>query len=118
MRDVFSKIWNFVDWRTLFSAHLLLRWEDKKLEMRTLIRKLVILPIRFYQLFISPILGPHCRFAPTCSSYAMEAIEVHGVFAGSWMAIKRILRCHPWHPGGYDPVPSKTCCSDHKDGQD
>ncbi len=67
-------------------------------------RKLVIIPIRLYQLFISPMLGRHCRFIPTCSCYAIQAIQVYGVVAGGWMAVKRVLRCHPWHPGGYDPV--------------
>ncbi|MDD3609985.1 MAG: membrane protein insertion efficiency factor YidD [Halothiobacillaceae bacterium] len=73
-------------------------------------------PIRFYQLFISPLLGPRCRFYPSCSNYALEAIEVHGVLKGGWMALKRVLRCHPLHPGGYDPVPGTgeehgcSCC--------
>lgn len=61
--------------------------------------------IRFYQWFISPLLGPNCRFHPTCSSYAMESIEQHGALGGSWLAAKRICRCHPWNAGGYDPVP-------------
>ncbi|MBT1446231.1 membrane protein insertion efficiency factor YidD [Shewanella sp. JM162201] len=63
--------------------------------------------IRGYQIFISPILGPKCRFQPTCSHYAIEAITLHGVIKGSWFAIKRILKCHPLHPGGNDPVPPK-----------
>lgn len=63
--------------------------------------------IRGYQLLISPILGPRCRFNPTCSYYAIEAIRVHGVMKGSWLAGKRILKCHPLHPGGEDPVPNK-----------
>ncbi|VAW45040.1 Membrane protein insertion efficiency factor YidD [hydrothermal vent metagenome] len=61
--------------------------------------------IRFYQLFISPILGPRCRFYPTCSHYTIEAIQQHGVLKGGWLAIKRIVRCHPYNPGGVDPVP-------------
>ncbi|MFN3361540.1 MAG: membrane protein insertion efficiency factor YidD [Pseudanabaenaceae cyanobacterium] len=61
--------------------------------------------IRFYRLFISPLLGPNCRYTPTCSQYALTAIERFGAWRGSWLAIKRILRCHPFHPGGYDPVP-------------
>ena len=60
--------------------------------------------IRFYQLFISPLLGNNCRYYPTCSQYAIEAIEKKGIIKGSWMAVKRICRCHPWHDGGYDPV--------------
>jgi len=70
---------------------------------------LIILLVRFYQLFISPILGPRCRFYPTCSSYTIEAIKTHGVLCGSWLAIKRIGRCHPANPGGVDPVPSCGC---------
>jgi putative membrane protein insertion efficiency factor len=61
--------------------------------------------IRFYQWFMSPLLGPNCRFHPTCSAYALEAVERHGALDGSWMAAKRICRCHPWNDGGYDPVP-------------
>jgi len=67
-------------------------------------RRIAVLPLRFYQLFISPVLGPHCRFQPTCSSYAIEAIESFGIWKGTLMAIRRVSRCHPWHPGGYDPV--------------
>ena len=61
--------------------------------------------IRVYQLFISPIFPASCRYTPTCSAYAVEAIERHGVFRGSWLAAKRIARCHPFRPGGHDPVP-------------
>lgn len=61
--------------------------------------------IRFYQRFISPLTGPSCRFHPTCSNYALEAIQKYGAVKGSWLAAKRIGRCHPFHPGGYDPVP-------------
>lgn len=61
--------------------------------------------IRGYQWAISPLLGPHCRFYPSCSQYAHEAIERHGVARGVWLAIRRVARCHPWHPGGVDPVP-------------
>ncbi|EMI41511.1 membrane protein insertion efficiency factor YidD [Rhodopirellula sp. SWK7] len=59
--------------------------------------------IRGYQIFISPLLGPNCRFTPTCSAYAIGAIRKHGPIRGTWAAIKRISRCHPWNPGGYDP---------------
>lgn len=61
--------------------------------------------IRSYQLLISPLFPATCRYTPTCSSYALTAIERFGPWRGGWMAIKRILRCHPWHAGGYDPVP-------------
>lgn len=61
--------------------------------------------IRFYRYLISPLLGRHCRFTPTCSAYAMQAISLYGAGRGSWMALKRILRCHPLCAGGHDPVP-------------
>lgn len=64
----------------------------------------IIWVIRFYQRFISPLLGNHCRFYPSCSQYAVEAITKYGVLKGGFMAAKRLGRCHPWHPGGYDPV--------------
>lgn len=63
--------------------------------------------IRGYQLLISPVLPPSCRFTPTCSAYAMEAVARHGALAGSWLAVRRICRCHPWNEGGYDPVPER-----------
>ncbi len=61
--------------------------------------------VRAYQLLVSPILGQNCRYLPSCSSYAIEAIETHGPVAGSWLAAKRLCRCHPWGGDGYDPVP-------------
>jgi len=61
--------------------------------------------IKLYQYLLSPWVGSHCRFYPTCSEYAKTAIETHGVLRGSWLAARRLLRCHPWHPGGADPVP-------------
>jgi uncharacterized protein len=67
-------------------------------------KKLLMGLIQGYRLFISPFLLPTCRFQPTCSSYALEAIERFGARRGGWMALHRILRCHPFHPGGYDPV--------------
>ena len=69
--------------------------------MSTLLRGL----IRAYQLTLSPLLGPRCRFYPSCSQYALEAVGQHGALRGSWLALRRLARCHPWHAGGYDPVP-------------
>ncbi|MFA9216755.1 MAG: membrane protein insertion efficiency factor YidD [Sphingomonadaceae bacterium] len=69
--------------------------------MKTVLRLL----LRTYQLTISPLLGPRCRFYPSCSAYAIEALEVHGAAKGSWLALRRVGRCHPWHDGGLDPVP-------------
>ncbi|GAB3492892.1 membrane protein insertion efficiency factor YidD [Nocardiopsis coralliicola] len=72
----------------------------------TLARAL-ILPIRGYQRFISPLFPPVCRFYPSCSAYAVEALQVHGPLRGLWLGIARIARCHPFHPGGLDPVPPR-----------
>lgn len=71
---------------------------------RTMAR-LLILPIRFYQKFISPLTPPSCRYTPTCSQYAVEALRKHGPLKGMYLAVRRILRCHPWGGHGYDPVP-------------
>lgn len=68
-------------------------------------KKTMLAAIRFYRRFISPCFPPRCRYTPTCSQYALEAIEKYGVLKGGWMALRRILRCHPFHKGGYDPVP-------------
>ena len=67
--------------------------------------KILIVLIRAYKLLLSPLVGWHCRFQPTCSSYMIEAIERHGSFRGTWLGLKRISHCHPWHAGGNDPVP-------------
>ena len=72
---------------------------------RLSLRRLAVLPIRLYQWTLSPVLPPSCRYHPTCSAYAIEAVLTHGIFKGSWLALRRILRCHPWSSGGYDPVP-------------
>lgn len=69
------------------------------------LRRMIILPIRLYQRVISPLLPPICRFTPTCSNYAIEAILMHGIIHGSLLTIWRLLRCGPWSKGGYDPVP-------------
>jgi uncharacterized protein len=77
--------------------------------------------IKGYRMFISPLFPPSCRFQPTCSMYAMQAIERFGVIKGSWLGVRRILRCHPFHPGGYDPIPEmrgaqKSCsCGEEKE---
>ena len=69
-------------------------------------RAIVLAPLHLYRRFLSPLKGaPSCRFHPTCSAYAIEAIERHGVFHGGSLAVRRVLKCHPFHPGGYDPVP-------------
>ncbi|HEV8557952.1 MAG TPA: membrane protein insertion efficiency factor YidD [Actinophytocola sp.] len=68
--------------------------------------------VRFYRSWISPVLPPSCRFEPSCSAYALEALTTHGALRGTWLSIRRLLRCGPWHPGGYDPVPPRRNRSD------
>ena len=68
-------------------------------------RGLVVL-LNAYRRFVSPLLGPRCRFYPSCSAYALEAVQLHGALRGSWLAVRRLSRCHPFHPGGLDPVPA------------
>lgn len=67
----------------------------------------IVILIKFYQLAISPWLGKNCRYDPTCSHYTLEALKIHGLIKGGWLAIKRIASCHPWGGDGYDPVPPK-----------
>lgn len=89
--------------------------EPAKLPSR-LLSMLIVGLIRFYQYVISPLLGPRCRFWPSCSYYAIDAVRLHGPLRGTWLASKRILKCHPWHPGGIDPVPSRCNCDENSDG--
>ena len=85
-------------------------------------KKILIALIRLYQMSLSPFLGQHCRFTPSWSHYAIECLQIYGVVKGFWLMIKRLSRCHPWHVGGYDAVPSadfksdlqpapKSCCN-------
>ncbi|TFJ91102.1 membrane protein insertion efficiency factor YidD [Lonepinella koalarum] len=77
--------------------------------------KVLIKLIRVYQIAISPLIGPRCRFVPTCSCYGIEAIKTHGVAKGGWLTLKRILKCHPLNAGGFDPVPPKNDNNNHKE---
>jgi hypothetical protein len=70
-----------------------------------MVSRLLIFLLRLYKRFVSPLLPPACRFEPSCSVYAMNAVAKHGAVKGVYLAVKRLLRCHPFHPGGYDPVP-------------
>jgi putative membrane protein insertion efficiency factor len=69
--------------------------------------RVLLVPVNFYRRWISPVLPPSCRFEPSCSAYAVEALTTHGALRGSWLTVRRLLRCGPWHPGGYDPVPPR-----------
>jgi putative membrane protein insertion efficiency factor len=79
-----------------------------------LLRRAFTFPLRVYQRWISPLKPPMCRFAPTCSQYAVEAIELHGILRGSWYSLGRILRCHPLCKGGFDPVPGSEMARKHE----
>ncbi|MEX5720214.1 membrane protein insertion efficiency factor YidD [Geodermatophilus maliterrae] len=72
------------------------------------VARVLLAAVGFYSRAISPALPPRCRFAPTCSAYAAEAVAVHGAGRGSWLALRRLLKCAPWHPGGFDPVPPRA----------
>lgn len=77
-------------------------------------RWLLVGIIKFYQWFISPLLGPRCRFYPSCSHYTLEAVQTHGALCGTWLGFKRIIRCHPANPGGVDMVPECGCGKPHR----
>lgn len=77
------------------------------MNMKSVVTAALILPIRFYQLAVSPLFPAACRYTPTCSAYAIEALRVHGPMRGLWLALRRISRCHPWGGSGYDPVPPR-----------
>jgi uncharacterized protein len=79
-----------------------------------MIRSIFLGLIRFYQYFISPMMAPACRFYPSCSTYAHDSIKLHGTAKGLYLGIRRILRCHPFHPGGYDPVPTPAVADQRK----
>lgn len=76
--------------------------------IQKIMRRLLVLAIRTYQFVLSPLLPPSCRFEPSCSGYAIEAVERHGVLRGGWLATRRLLRCHPWSAAGVDQVPTVT----------
>ncbi len=80
-------------------------WMSLKSLVRKIFSFLLLIPIYFYRVCISPLTPPSCRFTPTCSAYAVEAIKKHGPVKGLYLAVRRILRCHPWGGSGYDPVP-------------
>jgi len=69
------------------------------------LKGLLVRVLKLYKTFLSPLLPPACRFHPSCSSYAIQALETHGVIRGLWLALRRLIRCHPYNPGGYDPIP-------------
>ena len=86
--------------------------------MKEIPKKVALMLIRFYQREISPMLGSHCRFIPTCSQYTYEAIQIHGFLKGTFLGIKRLLKCHPFHHMMYDPVPEKKTSLNNKKNQE
>jgi len=82
--------------------------------MRKILTAPVILLIQAYRYLLSPLIGSHCRYTPSCSQYALDAVQAHGVVKGLWLTVKRVGSCHPWHAGGYDPVPGAN--TEHKHG--
>jgi uncharacterized protein len=83
--------------------------EDQAVPVRKAgpVARVLLVPVTLYRRWISPVLPPSCRFEPSCSAYAVEALTAHGALRGSWLTVRRLLRCGPWHPGGYDPVPHR-----------
>jgi putative membrane protein insertion efficiency factor len=79
------------------------------------VARLLLTLVGCYRRFVSPALPPSCRFTPSCSAYAVEALSRHGAARGSWLTLRRLLRCGPWHPGGHDPVPTAVGCSEAAD---
>ena len=79
--------------------------------------RMLVLPLQFCRRWISPALPPTCRFSPSCSAYAIEALTVHGILHGSWLTVRRLLRCGPWHPGGMDPVPPARSSRFHAESE-
>jgi hypothetical protein len=77
--------------------------------------RVLLVPINIYRQWISPVLPPSCRFEPSCSAYAVEALTTHGALRGTWLTVRRLLRCGPWHPGGFDPVPPRREKPRHSD---
>jgi hypothetical protein len=87
--------------------------DTRQYPRRSPLAAMLRVPILVYRYALSPLLGPRCRFHPSCSAYALEAIDEHGALRGASLALRRLGRCHPWHPGGYDPVPLRAArCRD------
>jgi len=78
-----------------------------------MLSKILVVLLKGYQWAISPLFGANCRFYPTCSQYAIEAVQEYGPFSGSWLSLKRLFKCHPYHPGGYDPLPGEQITEHH-----